>query len=129
MADRPAWTEVVGILAACAVLFVVIAKLDRAAADRAGERARAALAERAVKADTEAADRPVVEDNRPPAAIGDRGPISVPVGGAWSAGTAHEDGASATPGSSRNGSLAVFALAAFGAVLASAGALVLGRAR
>lgn len=45
--DRPPWTEVVGVLVVCAVLFALITKLDRSAADRAIGRARSAQVQRA----------------------------------------------------------------------------------
>jgi hypothetical protein len=43
--ERPGRTEVLAVLAACAVLFVVIAKLDGAAADRVRARAATAAAQ------------------------------------------------------------------------------------
>lgn len=54
--DRPAWTEVVGVLLACLVLFAVIAKLDRAAADRAIARAHAAQVHRVAAKPAHVAD-------------------------------------------------------------------------
>jgi hypothetical protein len=89
--ERPAWTEVVGVLAACLVLFVLIVKVDHRMADQAGERARKAQVAQAATeaADADAAARAARPLRRSPRteSIGGRGPISIPLGGAWSAGT------------------------------------------
>jgi hypothetical protein len=106
--DRPAWTEVVGILLACAVLFVVIAKADRLQADRAADRARAAHVHAAPSA------------ARPARTAGPRG-IALPAGGG--AEPAPQVAAPAHDG--RTGSAALFALAAVGAAMTVAGAAVL----
>jgi hypothetical protein len=90
--QRPRWVEVVAVLAACAVAFAVIVKLDRDAADRAIARAEAATAAQAPArtrqsaAAAAAASRPRQTVPRTES-IGGRGPISIPLGGAWSAGT------------------------------------------
>jgi hypothetical protein len=86
--DRPAWTEVVGVLAVCVALFALITKLDRAAADRAGERARKAQVAQAPDRAAARGHAVKVGPTQPRTeSIGGRGPIAIPLGGAWSAGT------------------------------------------
>jgi hypothetical protein len=77
------------VLAACALMLFGLVKLDAAAADRQTSRARETLAEQAKAA----RDRPAEPKPEPRApgtetSIGERGPIVLPVGGAWSGGTA-----------------------------------------
>ena len=91
--SRPSWIETVAILVVCAVAFVVLTRTDRAAYERAMDRARTALAEQAredaLRAPAERRD--VVRVKRITArteSLGERGPIAIPLGGAWSAGTA-----------------------------------------
>ena len=72
--DRPAWKEVVIVVAACAVLLVVLTRLDRAAYEASMARARKAIA-------AQRAEAPV-----------DRGPVALPVGGTWSAAPAPRAG-------------------------------------
>jgi hypothetical protein len=89
---RPTWKETVAILVLCAVAFVALSRADRAAYEREMARARTALAEQAREAALHppAAGRRVVEPKRVTArteSLGDRGPIAIPLGGAWSAGT------------------------------------------
>jgi hypothetical protein len=124
--ERPALPEVVLVLAACAVVFTILVHFDGAAARDEAERARAELARRVQAVVTKPAER------RPAGAgIGDSGPISVPVGSAWSPGTAPavahaqpaRDGRSGPPAAV----LAV--MAAIGALMAAAGSVLLIRAR
>jgi hypothetical protein len=192
--DRPAWTEVVGVLALCVALFFGIAKFDRAAADRAAERARKSQVAQATEVATAPKQAVTAVRTQPRTeSIGGRGPIAIPLGGAWSAGTttsvAHDvptrvapvptpglrrivgpaavteraadppavkgkatpaatasrtaaggrtsapaaatsaPAATADTGRSRSATLAILALAAVGAVMATAGAVLLGRGR
>ncbi len=117
--ERPARPEVVGVLAACAVLLV---HFDGTAARREAERAREELARRAAQT---RAERP--DERRPADAdIGAAGPISVPVGPAWSSGTSASV-AHATPADAGGAPpAAVLALmAAVGAMMAASGAYLL----
>lgn len=88
--DRPALTEVLGILALCAVLLAVLAEMDNSAAREYAARAQRALAAaarvapqpaKAVRAPAPVQVKPRTES------LGSRGPISIPVGAAWSPGT------------------------------------------
>lgn len=82
---RPGAGEVASILLACAVVFFLLVRFDGAAARDEAKRARAALAERAAAARQ---PKPAEETRRKgDESLGDAGPISVPVNGAWSAGT------------------------------------------
>lgn len=89
--------EVVGVLLGCAVLLVVLARLDGAAYEAEMQRARTAIAaqqvleQRRAAAGIEPEEQAAVQVQRVPArteSLGDRGPIAIPLGGAWSAGTA-----------------------------------------
>lgn len=120
--ERPASPEVAGILVICALVFAALVHFDGAAARHEAVRARAELARRA-------AERPTpgpTERRHPGGDIGDAGPISVPVGGAWSSGTSPAV-AHAKPGGATGGPpAAVLALmAAVGAMMAATGAALL----
>jgi hypothetical protein len=122
--ERPALPEVALVLAACAAVFAVLVHFDGAAARHEAERARAELARRA----RGVVAKPV-EHRRAGATIGAAGPISVPVGSAWSPGTspavAHaqpaRDGRTGPP----TAVLAV--MAAIGALMAATGSVLLYR--
>ena len=124
--ERPALPEVGLVLAACAAVFIVLVHFDGTAARHEAERARAELARRA-----QAVVAKPVEHRRAGADIGAAGPISVPVGSAWSPGTspavAHaqpaDDGRTGPPGAV----LAV--MAAVGALMAAAGSVLLFQSR
>ena len=113
--DRPAWTEVVGILVACALVFVVIAKLDRAAADRAADRARAAA--------------PAVATSSEPARASGPAASGVALAGGGVAETAARTHPATATARTDRGSVALFTLAATGALMAVAGAALLGANR
>jgi hypothetical protein len=121
--ERPALPEVALVLAACAAVFAVLVHFDGAAARDEAERARAELARRAQPAATP------VEHRAAGADIGDAGPISLPVGSAWSPGTApavaHAQPARTGPDGPPTAVLAV--LAAVGALMAAAGSVLLYR--
>jgi hypothetical protein len=94
--DRPAFAEVLGILALCALLLVGLAKMDNSAASREAHRAQAVLAAQAAAAarkpkEKEKSSGSSSGKNGPVTArtesLGSRGPIAIPVGAAWSPGT------------------------------------------
>jgi hypothetical protein len=85
--DRPALTEVLGILALCAVLLAVLAKMDNSAAREYAARAQQALREQASHAPARVKTPAPVPVEPRTESIGSRGPISIPVGAAWSPGT------------------------------------------
>lgn len=89
--DRPALREVLGILALCAVLLAGLAKMDNEAAREYQARAQKALAAQQAaqrRAGPPKADqRPAVSVEARTESLGGRGPISIPVGAAWTAGT------------------------------------------
>lgn len=76
-------------LAICALVLFGLVKLDAAAADSAARRARETLAEQA-KASNSRPEKPAPIAHRASedSSIGERGPIVLPVGSAWSGGTA-----------------------------------------
>jgi hypothetical protein len=121
--ERPALPEVALVVTACAAVFAVLVHFDGAAARREAERARSELARRA-----HAAVATPVEHRRAGADIGDAGPISVPVGSAWSPGTAPAV-AHAQPANGPSGPpTAVLAvMAAVGALMAATGSVMLYR--
>jgi hypothetical protein len=89
--DRPALKEVLGVLVACAVLLAVLAKLDNQAAREYQARAVRAIAAQAAEQRahprTPVAAIPVAKVEARTESLGGRGPISIPVGAAWTAGT------------------------------------------
>jgi hypothetical protein len=87
--DRPALTEVLGILVACAVVLTLLAKMDNEAAREYAARAQKALALQAAAAPKPEQARQVAVTDRQARteSLGARGPISIPVGAAWSPGT------------------------------------------
>jgi hypothetical protein len=80
---RPAWPEIAGVLTVCLAVFVLLVALDGAASRGETARARKALAARAA-ASRHNVRRVATRDD----SLGGAGPISVPVGSAWSPGTA-----------------------------------------
>jgi hypothetical protein len=89
--DRPALREVFGVLAACVLLLVVLAKMDNEAARKYAARAQHALAAQAA-ARRNAPPKPkvtsaVVKVEARTESLGGRGPIAIPIGAAWTAGT------------------------------------------
>jgi hypothetical protein len=91
--DRPAWHEVVGIVLACAVVLVLLVRFDRAAYEAQMDRARKAIAAQQAERSPGAAERaraavPPRQGAPRTESLGDRGPIVIGIGGAWSAGTA-----------------------------------------
>jgi hypothetical protein len=123
--ERPGWREVVGIVAACAVLLVVLAKLDHAGYQKAQERARKVLAEQARTAQHHETVHPARTDS-----LG-VGPITLSVAGAWSSGQSVARPAVTTSAraTQRRPNGLLVALAALGGLLALAGAVVLRRSR
>jgi hypothetical protein len=122
--ERPALPEVALVLAACAAVFAFLVHFDGAAARHEAERARAELARR-----VQAVVAKPVEHRRTGADIGAAGPISVPVGSAWSSGTApavaQAEPADAAPSGPPTAVLAV--MAAVGALMAATGGALLYR--
>jgi hypothetical protein len=109
--DRPRFKEVAGVLLACAVLFVVIARLDHAAAQHAADRARAAQ--------VDAAPAKAARPSRP-ASTG----VALPGGGVAEAPSRE---ARAGSGHGQPGSLALYSMAVLGAAMAVTGAALLNR--
>jgi hypothetical protein len=109
--DRPSWTEVVGVLCVCALLFVVIAKLDHAAAQRAADRARTAQ--------VDAAPAKAAKPSRPTS-------TGVALAGGGVAEAPSREGR-ASGRAAHTGSVALFLVAALGAVMAATGAALLNR--
>jgi hypothetical protein len=93
--DRPAVFEIFGILVVCAVLLTGLAKMDNSAARREASRAQIVLAEQAAlaaRSKPSAKEQETVRTTTGPVtarteSLGSRGPISIPVGAAWSPGT------------------------------------------
>lgn len=119
--DRPALPEVAGILAICAIVFALLVHFDGAAARREASRAREELARRAAEKTTPQPS----ERRRAGGTIGAAGPISVPVGPAWSSGTSSSV-AHAKPATTGGPPAAVLALmAAAGLIMAASGGVLL----
>jgi hypothetical protein len=88
--DRPALMEVIGIVAACALLLGLLAKMDNQAAREYQARALRALAAQEAAQRTvapAATARPMARVEARTESLGSRGPIAIPVGPAWTAGT------------------------------------------
>jgi hypothetical protein len=82
--------EVIGIVAACALLLVLLAKMDNQAAREYQARALRALAAQEAAQRTAkptAPARPMAKVEARTESLGSRGPIAIPVGPAWTAGT------------------------------------------
>ena len=89
--DRPGLKEIIGVLAICALLLAGLAKMDNEAAREYQSRAIRALAAQQAAEHTRAparkAARPVAKVEARTESLGGRGPIAIPVGAAWTAGT------------------------------------------
>jgi hypothetical protein len=88
--DRPALKEVFGVLVACAILLALLAKMDNEAAREYTARAEKALAAQAAHPQPKphpTTTAKVAEVEARTESLGGRGPISIPVGAAWTAGT------------------------------------------
>lgn len=115
---RPGAAEVAGILAACALAFVLLVRFDGAAAREEADRARAALAARAAA--------PQASRERD-----DAGPIPVPRALAWGAGASGPAPAGAADTASAGGPppALLALLAGIGATMALAGSALIARTR
>ncbi len=124
---RPRAGEVMAILAACAFVLVVLVHFDGAAARDEASRARTALAERAAAARKPKPATPT--RRRGDQSLGGAGPITVPVGSAWSAGTSPAAGHNRAAGAFDPPGIVLVVLAGLGALMALTGSTLIARTR